>query len=108
MSTYTHARLNDEVHSIAGYYCPEKEGRLQYNGREVLYVVGQATVDNSCCANGCWEYALVPGYVLHWQNDIDEAGQPTSQVEPVSDSAAQEAIRKMIRESACVSQVNFR
>jgi hypothetical protein len=108
MSTYTHAKLNDEVHSISGYYCPRIENRLSYNGKEVLYVVGQATVDNSCCANGCWEYALVPGYILHWQSGTDEAGQPVSEVEPIRDSETKAAISQIIKDSAGVHQVDFR
>jgi hypothetical protein len=108
VNTYTHTRLNDEVHSIAGYYCPLKEGKLCYNGREVLYILGQATVDNSCCANGCWQYAMVPGYILHWQNDRDDAGQFTSQIEPITDGKAQETIRRLVRETTGVNQVDFR
>jgi hypothetical protein len=108
MSTYTHTKLNDEVHSISGYYCPQKEGTLPYKGRDVLFVVGQATVDNSCCANGCWEYAFVPGYILHWQNHTDGAGQLISEVEPIRDTGARADISRIIKDSVGVNQVDFR
>jgi hypothetical protein len=108
MSTYTHPKLNDEIHSISGFYCPQKEDRLPFNGREVLYVLGQATVDNSCCANGCWSYAFVPGYILRWQSKTDDSGQPVSEVEPVRDRDAQSAISRLIKDSAGVNQVDFR
>jgi hypothetical protein len=108
LSQYTHAELNNEIHSIAGYYCPFKEGRLPYDGREVLYVLGQATVDNSCCANGCWSYALVPGYILNWQNAKDASGKPVSEVEPIRDPGVQAAVRRTIQETAGVTQVDFR
>jgi hypothetical protein len=108
MSTYTHARLNDEVHSISGFYCPRKEGVLPYKGREVLFVIGQATMDNACCTNGCWEYALVPGYVVRWQDRTDPGGQPLSEVEPIRDSAARADIGRLIKDSSGVNQVDFR
>lgn len=108
MAVYTHADLNSEVHSIAGYYCPLKEGKLQYNGREVLYVLGQATVDNSCCANGCWQYALVPGYIVRWEYGANADGLAVSEVEPIRDSATQAAVSQIIKTSNGINQVNFR
>lgn len=108
MSSYTHARLDDEVHSISGYYCPHKEDILPYKGRKVLFVIGHATLDNSCCTNGCWEYAYVPGYVVRWQDGTAPGGQPVSEVEPVRDSAARADISRLIKDSAGVKQVDFR
>jgi hypothetical protein len=49
---YTHAELGQEISSITGYYIPEKEIKLKYKGKEVLYVFGAAIVDNSCCGAG--------------------------------------------------------
>ncbi|MFC2060312.1 hypothetical protein ACFLTZ_04380, partial [Chloroflexota bacterium] len=60
MNKYTHLELDEDIICIAGYYTPLKEVRLQYNNREVLYVIGQAVVDSSCCGTGSWGYALVP------------------------------------------------
>ena len=87
---YTHQKLNEDSHCIAGYYTPQKEVRLKYNNREVLYVIGQAVVEASCCGNKSWNYALVPGYIINWQNKRNEAGLPVSEVEPISDEAPQE------------------
>ena len=40
---YMHLELGKDVEiGIAGYYTPEKEIRLEHNGREVLYVIGSA------------------------------------------------------------------
>ena len=74
MSTqYTHLELGKDVMAgIAGYYTPQKEVRLQHNGREVLYVIGEVVVESDChdgaCSVGSWTYALVPGYVVKCQN----------------------------------------
>ena len=101
---YTHLELGEEVVvGIAGYYTPQKEVRLKYNGREVLYVIGQAVIESSCaapgsyCATGSWTYAIVPGYIASWQNTMNEAGLPVSEVEPIRDEEAQESIRRAIQ-----------
>ncbi len=104
---YTNLELNKEVNSIAGYYIPEKEVRLKYDDREVLYVVGQATVESSCCACGCWGYALVPGYILNWQNEKNEAGLPVSEIEPISGEETRKSIGRIIAEAEAISQVEF-
>ena len=60
---YTRLEPDKEISPIAGYYVPQKEVRMKYGDREILYVVGHATIDGSCCAVGSWGYALVPGYI---------------------------------------------
>ena len=105
---YTHQELNQDVYSIAGFYTPLKEVRLKYNSREVLYVTGQAVIESSCCGAGSWGYILVPGYIVNWQNERSEAGLPVSEVEPVSDEAEQEDIRKMIKGAEDINAIEFR
>jgi hypothetical protein len=107
LTVYTHTDLNSEVHSIAGYYCPLKESRLPYNGREVLYILGKADIDNSCCANGCWEYAMVPGYILRWEYAANADGLAMSEVEPIRDSETQAAVSQIIKSADGINQVNF-
>ena len=108
MNKYTHQELNKEQVSIAGYYVPLKEVRLKYNGREALYVVGQAVIDSSCCGCANFVYALVPGYIVNWQSEKGEDGFPVSEIEPVADEDSRDKIRKIIKEAECgVSQVEF-
>jgi hypothetical protein len=104
---YTHIPVNRDVVCIAGYYTPLKEARLRYNDREVLYVVGLAVLESSCCGTGRWGYALVPGYVVGWQNQTNEAGLPVSDVEPISDKIAQDDISRTLKEVESISQVEF-
>ena len=104
---YTHLELDKDVRSIAGFYTPQKEVRLKYNDREVLYVIGQAVVDASCCGIGNWGYALVPGYIVNWQNEQNEAGLPVSEVEPVSDEEVRINIRQIIQNDEAISQIEF-
>ena len=107
INKYTHLELDKDVSSIAGYYTPQKEVRLKFNNREVLYVIGQAVIESSCCGVGSWGYALVPGYIVNWQNKRNEAGLPVSDVEPISDEGAQNNIRQIIQSNEVISQIEF-
>lgn len=105
---YTHLELDkDVVAGIAGYYTPQKEIRLKHNGREVLYVIGRAVIESSCCGTGSWLYAIVPGYIVNWQNAKNEAGLAVSEVEPVRDEETQGNIRRIIETSEDASPIGF-
>ena len=104
---YVHQPLNKEVGAVAGYYCPQKEVRMDYEGREVLYVLGQVNVEASCCGVGCWVYAQVPGIILKWHSEQNEAGLPVSEIEPVADSETQSKMSQIIKEKEKVSRVDF-
>lgn len=92
---------------MSGWYELEKEEVVDIKGMELLYVVGSAAVDNSCCgAMGC-QYALVPGYVQRWKYRQDEAGLWISRMEPVTDPKAREGISQMVKGKELVSQVQF-
>ncbi len=104
---YTHLPVNQDVTCIAGYYTPRREVRLKYNGREVLYVVGQAVIDSSCCGLGTWGYILVPGYIVNWYKRTNAAGLPVTEVEPITDKTVQDSIRRLITEAESIPQVEF-
>ena len=109
MSTkYTHLELDqDVVIGIGGYYTPQQEVRLQHNGKEVLYVVGRAVVESSCCATGSWVYSVVPGYIVDWQHSQNEDGRPVTEVEPIVDKKVQEAVRQLIQKKESASLIGF-
>ena len=110
---YTHLPLNEDVEAFAGYYTPEKEERLKYNGREVLYVTGHVVVEATCCGDGeaCrtanYWYAIVPGYLLEWQSERNEAGLAVSEVEQISDKETQKEIKQIILDNESVARVDF-
>jgi len=106
-ATYTHLRLNEDINALAGHYTPQKEVRLPYNGREVLYVISDAVVDSSCCGTTDFNAALVPGYIMKWHSGKSEDGLLVSEIEPVTDKATKTWLRKKIREAENVSQVEF-
>ena len=104
---YTHTKLEEDVICPAGYYTPLKEARLKYNNREILYMVGHAVLESSCCGSARGTYVTVPGYIVNWQSMTNEAGLPVSEVEPISDEATRENIRRIIKEAESISQINF-
>lgn len=103
---YTH-ELEKEVLSISGRYELEKEEIMDHNGREILYVVGSAVVDSSCCGNGGCRYAIVPGFIRAWKSKINKAGFPISEVEPITEQILRAGIRKILEKKEWVSQVQF-
>ncbi len=107
MNKYTHLKLNEDNNCLAGYYTPEKEVRLKHNNREVLYVIGQAVIESSCCSVGSWGYAIVPGYIVNWQNKRNETGLLISEIESISDERARNNIRQIIQTNEAISQIGF-
>ncbi len=105
---YTHLELGDNYATgIAGYYSPQKEERLRYDGREVLCVTGYAVIEASCCGINTWGYIIVPGYIVNWQRKRNEAGLPVSEVEPISDEKVRDTIRDILQNKEGIPQVAF-
>lgn len=104
---YIHQGLNQEIRAIGGHYILVKEARLPYQGREVLYLVGHAAFDTSCCGPGGCAYAVVPGLVASWHSSQTENGFAISRIEPIKDAEAQNKIRQLIERAETVQQVIF-
>jgi uncharacterized Fe-S cluster-containing radical SAM superfamily protein len=104
---FIHPVLNQAVRTISGHYILSQEKRLFYNGREVLYFIGCAVVDASCCGPGGCSYALVPGYVKDWKYKTGSDDLSVSRVEPIRDANVQSGIRQLIMKKDAVQQVNF-
>jgi hypothetical protein len=104
---YIHPVLNQAVRSISGHYIVSQEKRMSYNGREVLYLIGCAVVDTSCCGPGGCSYALVPGYVKDWKYKTGSDDLCVSRVEPIRDANVQSEIRRVIMKKEPVQQVDF-
>lgn len=106
IKVYTH-ELQKEVRSISGGYTLEREERINVDGKTVLYVVGNALADSSCCGFWGCHYALVPGYVVNWKHTKNEEGIPISTVEAIADEEVRRQITKLLEEKEGVSQVRF-
>ncbi|MFN2167283.1 MAG: hypothetical protein ACK2U9_13590, partial [Anaerolineae bacterium] len=93
---YVHQALGQEVTAIGGHYVLVKEGRLGFRGREVLYVVGHAVFDTTCCGVGGCAYALVPGFVVRWKGRENQDSLAISEVEPVQDLRVRQELERLI------------
>ena len=107
LKDFIHPVLNAEIRAISGHYVLSRERRLAFNDREVLYFIGCATVDSSCCGAGGCAYALVPGYIREWKYKKSSVDLAVSRVEPIRDAGTQSEIRRLILKKDPVQQVNF-
>ena len=104
---FSHPELNQQITAIGGSYLFIKEERLPINGEEVLYLLGNAIFDSSCCGFGGCAYAMVPGIIRSYRCATDEAGRPVSRVAAITDPRLQEKINALIRQKHLVHQINF-
>jgi hypothetical protein len=104
---FVHPRLGQEVTAIGGHYVFGKEIRLPDNGREILYFVGYAVLDSTCCGVGGCAYVLVAGYIRQWKYKKNHNDGPVSLMEPVHDQTDQKRIRNLIQKKEMVYQVTF-
>ena len=104
---FSHPELNQQITAIGGSYLFIKEERLPINGEEVLYLLGNAVFDSSCCGFGGCAYAMVPGIIRSYRYTTDEAGRPLSRVVAITDPRFQGKIKTLIRQKHLVHQVNF-
>ena len=104
---FIHPVLNQEVRTISGHYILSREEQLSYNGRKVLYLIGCAVVDSSCCGPGGCAYALVPGYIRQWKYRLTSDNRPVTQVEAIRNINVRQALQRLIKEKEPVQQVDF-
>jgi hypothetical protein len=98
LGEYIHPELNQEIEFFGGNYSFLEEGKLSYERKEVLYLLGTAAVESSCCGRGGCAFIKVPGYVLSWKKGWSESGRPISEVERIVSEENQAAIRRVLQE----------
>jgi hypothetical protein len=104
---YTHPKLGQEICAIGGHYVFTYERRIPYNGREILYFVGYAVLNSTCCGVGGCAYVLVPGFIQEWKYKKSSDDASVSQIEPISDFKVQQEIRRLIQRKEIFHQVTF-
>jgi hypothetical protein len=98
MIQFTHPELNERVEFFGGCYVFIEEGRITHQGKEVLYFLGMAAVEASCCGPGGSAFIKVPGYVRSWKKTRNALGQPVSEVERIHHKECQREIRRIFEE----------
>ena len=104
---FVHPRLGREVTAIGGHYVFGKEIRLPYNGRDLLYFVGYAVLDSTCCGVGGCAYVLVPGFIRQWIYKKNQGDCYISKMDPIRDHSVQKDVRRLIQKKEMVFQVTF-
>jgi hypothetical protein len=104
---FTHPQLGREVTAIGGHYVFGKEIRMPYHNREILYFVGYAVLDSTCCGVGGVAYVLVAGFIRQWKFKKNKTDCFISQIEPICDQAVQKEVRSVIQKREMVHQVTF-
>ncbi len=107
MQDFIHPKLDQEITAIGGHYILTKETRLPFQGLQILYLVGYAVFDTTCCGVGGCKYALVPGFIMEWKSQKNTDGFDVSKTEPIRDEFLQDEIRHLIKKIEQVQQVNF-
>ena len=104
---YAHPKLGQEISAIGGHYVFTDERRIPYNGREILYFVGYAVLNSTCCGVGGCAYVLVPGFIQEWKYKKSSDDAFVSQIEPIRDFKVQQEIRNFIQRKEIFHQVTF-
>ena len=104
---HSHLSLNNEVIAIGGEYAFLKEGIIRFQEKTVLYYIGCAVLNSTCCGSGGVCFARVPGVVYALKYKTDDSGAPVSSVEPITDKTVQKEIQKILQETEMVYQVEF-
>ncbi len=105
---FVHPELNQRVDFFGGGYLIVEEGKFLYRGKEVLYLVGMAGIEASCCGTGGCAFIKVPGYIRDWKKGRNETGQAVSELERIEAQDQQKEIQGLLRERhPGFSQVEF-
>lgn len=108
LKEFVHPPLQEIVEFFGGRYLFLEERRLSYQGREVLYLLGMAAVESSCCGPGGCAFIKVPGYIHSWKEKVTAAGHFISEIESITSATSQKEIAKSLLDMhpEC-SQVEF-
>jgi hypothetical protein len=103
---YMHPLLNCEVHSIGGHYLISREGLFDDKDGKILYFIGYAITDSTCCGAGGCGYAIVAGHIIDYRSGMSKDGRCVSEIAPVQESKVEE-ITQMLKGKEGVTQVHF-
>jgi hypothetical protein len=105
--TYSPDDLGKEVVAPSGYYQPLEEGSLDYAGKRLLYTLGTACIEASCCGRGTWDYLRVEGYVIAGASADLTGGLPV-EIDTVEEVAERAAIIGLLQEKHPGARIEFR
>ncbi len=103
---FIHPLVGEEVYAIGGHYRFLKEEILPHSKGGILYLVGYALTDTSCCGTAGCGYAVVAGHVVSLGSGIAPDSRPVSVLSPV-DERFYADVARVIAQKEGVGQVHF-
>lgn len=96
--SFMHPPLKELVNFFGGCYLFLEERCFPYREKEVLYLLGVAAVESSCCGPGGGVFIKVPGYIRSWKKEVTTSGQYLSEIESIVSITEQKEITKLLLE----------
>jgi hypothetical protein len=107
MREYVHGKTGEVARSVPLEFSVREEGRLDLDGRDLFYLVGETPIGSACVGAGILSYIFVPGFVVEWRASVSDDGSPVSRMEPVADEGARARVRALLAERHPGLQVCF-
>mgnify|MGYP000906383705 CR=1 FL=1 len=105
-------QLADEAVAPSGYYQPLEQTVVEHDGRRLLYTLGMACIEASCCGVGSWSYARVEGYLAE-EGSADSPAVPRDgnapiEVDTIETTEERATITRLLTEKHPGVRVEFR
>ncbi len=100
-------RMPQRVEYVNGVYELHCLKQLRVQEQEVLYCLGEAELDNSCCGLIGVSYALVIGEIVTQAMRKTPDGNAVSLIRQIQDAQSECKIRAALLERENISDVNF-
>ncbi len=105
---YVPEEFGNEVEAPSGYYQPLEEAFLDHDGKRLLYIVGSACIDASCCGISSWKYLRVEGYVVGNDAPPSENAGTYLEVDTIDSESEKTAIRRLLLDKHPGVRIEFR
>ena len=107
-ATYLPESFGSEIVAPSGYYQPIEEAVVDHDGRRLLYVLGSACIDASCCGIGSWQYARVEGYLVESDRPRGEDDRDRTEIDTIEDDSDRRAIIRLLLDKHPGVRIEFR
>ncbi len=108
MTKFVHPELNMPVEFFGGSYFLTEEGIIHLQGKEVLYFVGVAGLDASCCGRSGCAFIKVPGFLMSGERKHNGSGRSISEVSPIVEDENRKRVNQILKEKYPeVTQIEF-
>jgi hypothetical protein len=107
-SIYVPEDFGNEVVAPSGYYVPLEEAFIEYNGRRLLFILGNYCIEASCCGVGSWSYLRVEGYVIGKYDSKRQTDEAYFEIETIENDIEKTEISKLLLDKHPGVRIEFR